>query len=127
MPKTIRLAEGAVKPLFCEKTSQSKENLPQDNVPQQTAQPRGQTKDLGDYVALGGTAREQGTRELPGPNLGEVGFEIMRKQFMHVQGQWERKAEENKPLSSSQCNCSAIFVLVTLITTMVFTNREKIY
>lgn len=71
-------------------------------MPYQTPQPRRQMKDLRDS---GGTAREQGSRELAGPNLRETAFDIKGKQtaachvqeFMCVQG---RKAEENEPFSS---------------------------
>lgn len=86
-------------------------------------------------MTLGGTARDQRSRELPGPNLRETAFEIKRKQtvafyiqeIMCIHGQWGRQAEEKKPFSSSQCNCFAILVLVlfSLIAKVVTTNRKK--
>lgn len=61
-------------------------------------------------------------------------FEIMWKQtasvnvqeFMYVHGQCGRKAEENQPFLSTQCNCSAIILLAlsSLITKMVIANRK---
>lgn len=99
-------------------------------MPYQTPQPRRQMKDLRDS---GGTAREQGSKELAGSNLRETAFDIKGKQtatchvqeFMCVQG---RQAEENEPFSSFQCNCFAIFVFVlsSLTAKVVITNRKKV-
>lgn len=102
-------------------------------MPYQTPQPRRQMKDLRDCTTPAGTATEQGSRELAGPNL--VGDRLSSHeeencffQCAGIYGQWGRKPEENKSFSSSQCNCFAIFVVVlsSLITKMVITNRKKI-
>lgn len=48
-------------------------------MPCQTPQPWRQMKDLRDSVTLGGTERDQGSRELAGPNLRETAFDTKRK------------------------------------------------
>lgn len=55
-----------------------------------------------------------------------VAFHV--QEFKYFYGQWGRKAEENKPFSSSQCNRFAIFVPVqsSLIAEVIITNTKKV-